>query len=152
METIDEIIGSSRLRIDAHLCRRDCAALNEVHWDTGKGIIFLALYIGEEIFAVFLKRPNYEPIPYGIILSLHVKQRCNNCGDVVRFVSAYSETGQRFCIYCDDYFTLERVSWGGMSFTVYEVSTSKGFVKTLVRADYLRECSKHFKGQSEIFI
>ncbi len=127
----------SRLYIDAHLCNPKCGNLGEINQETGKGIIYLAMFRGPWIVAIFLQNEGYEIITDEI---------CNRCGEDILIVRELSSFEQRFCRDCNDYFTIETVTWTTHSFTVVE--------NGLARDRYFYQCPTHYGEQdpSMIFV
>ena len=125
----------SRIYIDAHLCRKECGSLGIVNQKYQKGIVYLAMFKGPWLAAIFLQNEGYDNITDEI---------CNLCGDKVQIVRELSTVSKRFCRRCDDYFELETVSWSTHSFTIYG--------EELVRDVQLEKCEKHYQSQDELFI
>mgnify|MGYP001166871738 FL=1 len=125
----------SRIYIDAHLCRKECGSLGIVNQKYQKGIVYLAMFKGPWLAAIFLQNEGYDNITDEI---------CNLCGDKVQIVRELSTISKRFCRRCDDYFELETVSWSSFSFTIYG--------EEIVRDVQLSECKKHYTHQDELFI
>ena len=125
----------SRIYIDAHLCREECGSLGIVNQKHQKGIVYLAMFRGPWLAAIFLQNEGYDNITDEI---------CNLCGDKVQIVRELSTISKRFCRECDDYFELETVSWSTHSFTIYG--------EELVRDVQLTECEKHYTPQDELLI
>ena len=127
--------NNDTIYIDAHLCKKECSSLGIVNQKYDKGVIYLALYKGPWLVTTFLQNNGY--VNTNLLT-------CNLCNRKVQLVRKTSELQRRFCRICNDFFTLETVSWSTHSFTVYH--------NQLVRDKQLSECEKHYSHQDEIFI
>ena len=125
----------SRIYIDAHLCKPQCSDLQNIDYKSGKGVIYLTMFRGPWIVAIFMQNNGYNIITDEI---------CNHCGERVEILRTLSEKSKRKCTDCNDYFILETVSWSTHSFTIYN--------NKLVRDKQLSQCEKHYIEQDEIFI
>ena len=122
----------SRLYIDAHLCRPECGDLGVIHNKTGKGIIYLTMFRGPWIVAVFIQNEGYEII---------TDELCNKCGDTIQIVRQLSSVEYRYCKDCNSRFFIETVEWSTHSFTVID--------NQLARDRYFNQCPSHYGPQDE---
>jgi hypothetical protein len=122
----------TRMYIDAHLCRPECGDLGTVSSEYKKGIVYLAMFKGPWIVAIFFQSKGYDII---------TDETCNQCGDQVEIVRVLSEFSKRKCRDCNDYFYIESVSWSTHSFTVVDGE--------LARDRYYYQCPIHYGPQDK---
>ena len=125
----------TRMYIDAHLCKPECGDLGTVSNISGKGIVYLAMFKGPWIVAIFLQSKGYNII---------TNETCNQCHERVELVRVLSEFSKRKCRDCNDYFTIETVNWSTHSFTVIDGE--------LARDRYNNQCPFHYGPQDKEMI